>query len=295
MMSFYGLSAFPLTPADEQGRVDTDAFAMLLRRLVDAGVDSIGVLGSTGIYAYLSREERRRAVETAVDVTQGAAPIVVGIGALRTDEAITLAQDAADAGANGLLLAPVSYTPLTDEEVFRHFAAVARATPLPLCIYHNPSTTRFIFSHDLIARLADEPSIVALKQPGGDAVSDDLSLLRSRLPPRFSIGFSGDWYAADALLAGADSWYSVAAGLFPHQARKLLQAAREGNAHEAARINAAFEPLWQLFRQQGSLRWMYAAAHHLGLIDSLPPLPLLPPSQQELPALVFALERLQAI
>ncbi len=73
-------------------------------------MDSVGLLGSTGIYAYLTRSEKRRPIEAAVDATGGRVPIVVGIGALRTNDAIDLAKDAQVAGANGVLLAPVSYT-----------------------------------------------------------------------------------------------------------------------------------------------------------------------------------------
>ena len=104
------------------------------------------------------REERRRAVEIAVACVGGRAPILVGVGALRTDEAETLARDAKAAGADGLLLAPMSYTPLTEEEVFQHFLAVASATDLPLCIYSNPGTTNFTFRPELVARLAAIPT-----------------------------------------------------------------------------------------------------------------------------------------
>ena len=141
MVLFTGLSAFPITPCDSAGRVDSAALRDFLAPLIAAQVDSIGLLGSTGTYAYLARDERRRAVEVAVDAAAGRIPILVGVGALRTDEVVRLAQDARGAEATAGLLAPVSYTPLTDDEVFEHFAVVARESGLPLCIYDNPSTT----------------------------------------------------------------------------------------------------------------------------------------------------------
>lgn len=139
-----GLSAFPITPCFPDGRVDTDALQGVLDRLASAGVDSIGLLGSTGSYAYLTRSERRRAVEAAVACVAGRVKLLVGVGALRTDEAVAMAQDAKAAGADAGLLAPVSYAPLTDEEVFGLFGAVAKAG-LPLYIYNNPAATRFSF------------------------------------------------------------------------------------------------------------------------------------------------------
>jgi hypothetical protein len=132
---FRGLSAFPLTPADEHGRVDTETLARLVERLCEAGVDSIGLLGSTGIYAYLAREERRRAVEAASECGRGRVPLVVGVGTLRSDHTMDLARDAEAAGADALLMAQVSYTPLTQDEAYEHYHAVTGASGLPLCIY----------------------------------------------------------------------------------------------------------------------------------------------------------------
>jgi 4-hydroxy-tetrahydrodipicolinate synthase len=282
MPLFHGLSAFPLTPTDSDGRVQEDALCRLLERIVASGADSIGLLGSTGGYAFLTRAERRRAVEAAVKCVKGRTPVMVGTGALRTDEAQGLAQDAEAAGANGVLLAPVSYTPLIEEEVFQHFRAVASSTALPLCIYNNPGTTKFTFSEDLIARLAALPNVAAVKMPlpaDGD-FAGELKRLRARVPSDFAIGYSGDWGAADAMLAGCDAWYSVVAGLLPEPALKLARAAQSGDADEAWRLDAAFQPLWALFREFGSFRVMYAAAGILDLCRAEPPRPILPLSPE---------------
>ncbi|WP_230532191.1 dihydrodipicolinate synthase family protein [Microvirga roseola] len=279
---FSGLSAFPLTPTDAAGHLQADVLGRFLERIQAAGADSIGLLGSTGGYAYLTREARQQAVRVAVECVGGKIPIIVGVGALRTDEAETLARDAKVAGADGLLLAPMSYTPLTDEEVFQHFAAVAEAGGLPLCIYNNPSTTKFAFSDDLIARLAKLPNVAAVKMPlpaNGD-FSGEMERLRAITPDGFAVGYSGDWGAADALLAGCDAWYSVVAGLLPAPALALIRAAQAGDHPEAARINDAFQPLWELFRAFGSFRVMYVMADLLGLARIEPPRPILPLSQE---------------
>ncbi len=275
---FHGLSAFPITPADETGRVDTDALATLLARLRAAGVDSVGLLGSTGTYAYLTRGERRRAIDTAAEALGGDVPIIVGIGALRTDDARTLAQDAQIAGASGLLLAPVSYTPLTEEEVFQHFSAVACASELPLCIYNNPSTTHFSFSDALIARLAGVARICAVKNPAPppEEAKAAIAALRAKLPDRFAVGHSGDWHAPRAVLAGGVAWYSVVGGLLPRPAMALMRAAQQGDAAEVRRLDASLASLWALFKQHGSVRVVYAAANLMGLTDKQPPRPILP-------------------
>lgn len=275
---FTGLSAFPLTPATGDGIVDTKALERLTARLVNAEVDSIGLLGSTGSYAYLTRTERRRATEVAVGIAGGRVPVMVGVGALRTDDACSLADDAARAGADALFMAPMSYTPLTDDEVLEHYVAVADATDLPLCIYNNPGTTRFTFSAELLGRLAGVPRIAAVKMPlpvDGD-IAAELALLRSGPASALAIGYSADWGLVDATLAGADAFYSAVGGILPHEVLALFRAARTGAAAEARRIDGAFQPLWSLFKKLGGLRVIYAVANELSLCASDPPRPILP-------------------
>jgi 4-hydroxy-tetrahydrodipicolinate synthase len=295
MTLFRGLSAFPITPTDPHGRVDTDALARLLHRLSTAGVDSIGLLGSTGGYAYLTRPERLRAIEAAVECIGGRTPLMVGVGALRTDYAQDLARDAEAAGAGALLLAPVSYTPLTEDEVHQHYVAVAGATGLPLCIYDNPGTTHFTFSEALLMRLAGVANIDAVKMPlpGDMDFAGEMQRLRPNVPREFAIGYSGDWGCAQALLAGADAWYSVIGGLLPGPALRLTRAAQAGDAAEVRRIDGTFQPLWSLFRELGSLRVVYAAAGILSLLDAVPPRPILPVSAADRERVSAALDALR--
>ncbi|SCB57416.1 4-hydroxy-tetrahydrodipicolinate synthase [Rhizobium aethiopicum] len=273
---FHGLSAFPPTPADINGRVNAEALCRLLGPLCDAGVASIGLLGSTGIYAYLTREERLRAVEAAVECVNGRIPLVVGAGALRTDHAVDLARDAEAAGADALLLAPVSYTPLTQEEAYQHFLAVAKATRLPLCIYNNPGTTHFTFGCELLQRLSDIETIRAVKMPlpaDGD-LRGELARLREKAD--LAIGYSGDWGAAEALSSGADAWYSVIGGLLPRTALALTRAAMAGSGGEARRLDGLLQPLWEVFKAHGSIRVVYMLAEHLLDVRAELPRPLLP-------------------
>jgi 4-hydroxy-tetrahydrodipicolinate synthase len=276
-MLLKGLSAFPITPTDD-GRVRIDALRRLVASLRAANVNSIGLLGSTGSYAYLSRSERRRALDAALEEVGGQTSILVGVGALRTDQAVRLAQDAKAAGATAGLLAPVSYTPLTENEVFEHFATVARESGLPLCIYDNPSTTHFRFSSALIGRLSRLPEIVAAKSPAPEpqAVAAHLAELRGVVPDGFSLGYSGDWNSVEALIAGADAWYSVVAGLFPRISVAIVQAVQDGDVAEARRLNERLEPLWSLFKEFSSLRVIYASADLLGICRAEPPRPILP-------------------
>ncbi|WP_429023011.1 dihydrodipicolinate synthase family protein [Bradyrhizobium sp. I1.14.4] len=278
MVNLKGLSAFPITPSNRDGEVDAGALHALLEPLIAAKVDSVGLLGSTGSYPYFSRDERRRAVQAATALADGQTPILVGIGALRTDEAVQLAQDARDAGATAGLLAPVSYTPLTDDEVFEHFQTVVRESRLPICIYDNPGTTHFRFTPALIGRLSRVEGIVAVKSPAPDAsaVSGHVAELRAAVPSGFSLGYSADWNCTEALLAGGETWYSVLAGIFPKNCLDIVRAVSTGDAAKARQLDARLQPVWQLFKTFSSLRVVYAIANLRGICAAEPPRPILP-------------------
>jgi 4-hydroxy-tetrahydrodipicolinate synthase len=277
--TFTGLSAFPLTPLVDD-RVDEHAFATLVRRLAEAGVDSITALGSTGSYAYLDRRERATVARLAVEHA-GSTPVFVGIGALRTSQVLAHAEDAQRAGAAGLLLAPMTYQPLTDDDVFTLVRTVTENSSVPVIVYDNPGTTHFTFGLDLYARVAELPGVASIKIPG---VPTDLAearahvaAIRQVVSERVTIGVSGDAVAATGLAAGCDGWYSVVAGTLPELALRIVRAARRGDEAAALAESRRLAPLWESFaRLGGSLRVTAAIAEHFGLARrSCLPLPIL--------------------
>ncbi|WP_238335758.1 dihydrodipicolinate synthase family protein [Serinicoccus kebangsaanensis] len=275
-----GLSAFPLTPITDEREdggatgarasgIDDDAFTGLIQRLAAANVDSITVLGSTGSYAYLTRAERRHVVELAV-AAAGAVPVLAGIGAPRTRDVLYHAQDAQAAGAAGLLLAPVTYQPLSAEEVYQLFHDAAAEAAVPLVVYDNPGTTHFTFTDDLYARVAQLARVSSIKIPpivgGPDSIRTRVAALRACLPSDVTIGISGDGVAADALRAGCDTWYSVLAGTLPQACQTIVTAAAAGDHQHAQELSNRLMPLWDLFSRYGSYRVVSALAENLGLV-----------------------------
>ncbi|MFD3445183.1 dihydrodipicolinate synthase family protein [Microbacteriaceae bacterium 4G12] len=272
-----GLSAFPLTPIRDD-QVDLPAFERLVTRLVAAEVDSITVLGSTGSYAYLDLDERREVAHAAIDYAAGT-PVIVGIGALRTSQVHALADDAQAAGAGAVLLAPVSYQALTEDDVFGLYEDVVARLSVPLIVYDNPGTTHFAFTDDLYARIAALPGVASIKIPGvpadAAAARERVARIRELVPPGVTIGISGDAAAARGLGAGCEVWYSVIGGTLPEAALRITRAARSGDAEVAAAESQRLQPLWDLFAAHGSLRVTAAIAEHLGLAErSLLPLPI---------------------
>ena len=112
------------------------------------------------------------------------------------------------------------------------------------------------------------------------------------MPDGFPLGYSVDWHAAEALLAGGDAWYSVVGGLFPVTCLALVRAAQRGDSDEARRLNASLQPLWDLFGEFSSLRVMYAVAGLRGLCDAEPPRPILPLPEAARQRIAAALEGL---
>ncbi|WP_125612004.1 dihydrodipicolinate synthase family protein [Specibacter cremeus] len=275
---FTGLSAFPLTPLVNDA-VDESAFVRLIERLAEANVDSITALGSTGSYAYLSSEERSRVARLAVEHA-GETPVFIGVGALRTSQVLANAEKAEQAGASGLLLAPMTYQPLTGDDVFELFRTVTAGSSLPVIVYDNPATTHFTFTTGLYGRIAELPGIASIKIPSVPADPKQararVQEIRAAVPAHVTIGVSGDAKAATGLAAGCDAWYSVIAGTLPAPAMRITRAALEGRLSDAMAESERLAPLWQLFAELGgSIRVIAAIAEQLGLASkSCLPLPI---------------------
>lgn len=266
---FTGLSAFPLTPVHDD-QVDLPSYGGLIDRLVEAGVDSIGVLGSTGSYVYLDRDERSAVIEATVERAAGV-PVIAGIGALRTSRVRSLAEDAQAAGADAVLLAPVSYQPLTEDDVTGLYEEATAELSVPLVVYDNPGTTHFTFSLDLYAHIGSLPHVAAIKIPPSrgtvNEVRERVQSIRSVIPEHVRLGISGDGYAATGLLAGCDAWFSSIGGTLPQAMAALARPALAGDQEAALAESERLRPLWELIGEAGSVRVVAAIAELLELVE----------------------------
>lgn len=268
---FTGLSAFPITPFRNE-EIDYLGFTALLNRLVEAKVDSICAMGSTGLYPYLTKDERHLVTKTAVEHAAGI-PVMAGIGALRTYDVLQSAEAVQQAGANAVLLAPMSYHRLSDEEVYALYERVTASLSVPLCIYENPGATNFTFSDTLIHEVAKLPNVAAVKIPGmpfeTELGEQRLAQLRQLVPEHVAIGVSGDKFGAAGMAAGCDLWLSVLGGLFPNTVKAIMAAAHEQSREQAMLANPELLDMWELFaNNRGGMRVMATAANILGYTDA---------------------------
>ena len=180
---------------------------------------------------------------------------------------------AEDAGASAVLLAPVSYQPLTEDEVYGLYEDVAATSSLPIIVYDNPTTTGIVVSDALHARIAGLDLVRSIKIPPASLdvaqMTARVTALRDEVGSPISVGISGDPYAAAGLLGGCDVWYSVLAGVLPTECLAITRAALSGEAELALSLSARLDPLWELFRAHGSYRVASAIAAQLGLVPTV--------------------------
>ncbi|HEY1561398.1 MAG TPA: 4-hydroxy-tetrahydrodipicolinate synthase [Caulobacteraceae bacterium] len=164
---FKGVFTALATPFRE-GALDEVALTALVERQIAAGVHGLVPVGTTGESATLSGAEHRRVVRLTVEVAAGRAPVIAGAGSYSTAEAIALADHAREAGADAALVVTPYYNRPSQEGLFRHFEAIARAVDLPILVYNVPSRTSVDIANDTLARLARLPNIVGIKDATGD-------------------------------------------------------------------------------------------------------------------------------
>jgi len=236
---FTGLMPAMVTPFDERGEVDLGATEAVVERFIEAGVDGISPLGSTGEASHLASEERNRFIEEITRIVGGRVPLVVGVGAAGTREAIELARHAEGVGVDAVLIVSPFYWKVGEEALFRHFAAVAESVDLPVLVYNLPMLTGIDLSPSLIARIAAEcPNITGLK----DTVTEyrhTVGVLREvkRVRPDFSVLSGWEDLILPCLLAGANGSICAFANVAPELFVNLVRSVRDDDLQRAAELH----------------------------------------------------------
>jgi 4-hydroxy-tetrahydrodipicolinate synthase len=274
MATFQGSLVAIVTPMQEDGALDLDAFRKLIDWHIKEGTDGIVVVGTTGESPTVDWDEHRLLIKTAVDHAGERVPIIAGTGANATAEAIELSAYAREAGAAGSLSVVPYYNKPTQEGLYRHFKAIAETVDLPMIVYNVPGRTVADLQNDTVLRLAQVPGIVGIKDATG-AIERGSELLR-RKPREFRV-FSGDDATALALiLHGGHGVISVTANVAPRLMHEMCAAALAGEVAKARDLNNRLLPLHRnLFLEANPIpvKW---AVQQMGLIAGGIRLPLTP-------------------
>jgi len=224
----------PMTPA---GDVDFDALAALVEWHIAEGTDAIVAVGTTGESATLSVDEHIAVVRKVVEVSAKRVPVLAGTGANSTTEAIELTQLAEDAGADACLIVTPYYNKPPQEGLYRHFKAIAEAVAIPIVLYNVPGRTGCDMLPATVARLAQVPNIVGIKEAKGE-LSRVRELLALGLPKDFALYTGDDATARESLLLGFHGDISVTANVAPKQMHEMCVAAIKGDAATAGMIDS---------------------------------------------------------
>lgn len=243
---FEGAHTALVTPFNEKGMIDPDAFRALIDRQFDGGIKGIVPCGTTGESSTLSTEEHHLVIEMAVKQARKRGLVIAGTGSNSTREAIDLTQAAEKAGADAALLVTPYYNKPSQEGLYQHYKAIALSTDLPLMLYSIPGRCHIQIDVETCVRLAhDCPNIKAIKEAGG--VTERVRQLRAALPAEFEILSGDDALTVDFMKEGAVGVVSVAGNLIPGPMADLTRAMLEKRIGDAEAIHAKYAPLFNAF------------------------------------------------
>jgi 4-hydroxy-tetrahydrodipicolinate synthase len=240
MNSFQGVFPYLVSPVDAAGRVKSDVLRRLADDLIGAGVHGLTPLGSTGEFAYMSNAQSTEVVRATIEAAAGRVPVVAGVAATATADAVAQARNYQKLGADGILAILESYFPLAEPQVESYFRAIADAVDVPVVLYTNPQFQRTDLSLDVIARLSEHPRIRYIK----DASTNTGRLLSIiNRCERLKVFSASAHIPACVMLIGGVGWMAGPACVIPRQSVSLYELCRAGRWAEAMRLQ---QRLWRI-------------------------------------------------
>ncbi len=273
-MQFTGTYTAIVTPF-KKGKIDEAALEKLVKAQIKGGVDGIVPVGTTGESATLDYEEHIHVIALSVKFAAGKIKVIAGTGGNSTQEAIYLTRAAEKAGADASLQVAPYYNKPTQEGLFRHFHAVARATRLPIILYSIPGRCGIEIGVETTNRLAhDSVNIVGIKEAGGNA--DRISQLRAALGNKFTILSGDDALTLPFMAVGAQGVVSVASNVIPHEVARMVRTYQRGNASLALKMHEKYYALFKDLFIETNPAPVKAALALLGQMDEELRLPMIP-------------------
>lgn len=240
---FRGTFTALVTPFRD-GKIDDLALHNLVEAQIEAGVNGIVAIGTTGESPTLSHEEREHVIRRCVELAAGRCTVLAGTGSYSTRDAVEATGRAEQLGANGALVVAPYYNKPSQEGLFRHFKEIAGATSIPIVLYNIPGRCGVDITADTVARLAGEcRNIVSIKEAGGSV--DRVSQLRGCLPESFTVLSGDDSLTLPFMSVGAAGVVSVASNLLPTEVSALVIAYECGDLKAAEKWHRRLFPLFK--------------------------------------------------
>lgn len=257
-----------VTPIGDDGSVDTDGLVAVADALVDAGIDGLVPCGTTGEFAALTDDERRTVVRTTVRAADGRVPVMAGVGGTAVDDVRRRIRDAADAGADSVLVpAPYFGGQASREGNEAFFRAVLEEPPLPVYLYNIPSAVGQTLRPDTVVSLADRDAVVGIKDSSGDIAAFDEVVRRT--PDEFEVYQGWDAGFVPALVMGADGGINSLTHLVADAFDAAVEAVTTGDIERARELQQeTIDPPFAFCREHGFGPSIKAALAERGVIES---------------------------
>jgi len=268
-LKFEGIYTPVVTPHTAGFEIDEEKFAATIEMLLGAGVSGLIIAGTTGEYYAQTNEERVHLMKLAKELIGERAPLIIGTGAIRTEDSVYFAERAVEAGADALLVSTPPYAYPTSREIALHALAVDRAANLPVMLYNYPGRMCVNMDEETLDRLGRSPNFCAIKESSGDP--NRLHML-ARDYPHIQLSCGMDDQALEFFAWGARSWVCAGSNFAPEAHIALYRAcATEGDFNKGRRIMSAMLPLMSVLEQGG--KFVQCIKHGLTLrgIDAGPP------------------------
>jgi len=275
---FTGVGTALVTPFTRGGELDDAAVRRLGRRQIDAGVHFLCPCGTTGENPTLTDAERLRIVEILVDESGGRVPVLAGAGGYDTKEVIHTAREMARRGASGFLSVTPYYNKPTQEGLYQHYRAFAESTSLPIVVYNVPGRTGVNVEVATLARLAEIPNIVGVKEASGN-VSQMCEVCRA-VPPDFIVLSGDDALTLPLMAVGGHGIVSVASNEIPAEMVRMVEAAERNDFAAARAYHARILPLMSINFVESNPQPVKSAMAAMGLLEEVYRLPMVAPTPE---------------
>ena len=275
---FKGYGVAVVTPFSPEGNIDFYALREHIRFLLGQGqVDYLCVLGTTAETPTLSTEEREMVMDTFVETVDGRVPLLLGCGSNSTHQVCEYLATANLDGFDGVLIVAPYYNKPSQEGLYRHFAMVAEASPLPIVLYNIPGRTGVNLLPETVVRIAaDYENVVAIKEASGNL--QQVERIIEMAPDGFEVISGDDAIAIEVMLLGGSGLISATGNAFAEEMGELVHAALEGRYDAALDIHRSLGEIFRLAFVEGNPSGVKCMMHHRGLCNNVLRLPLVPVS-----------------